>query len=252
MQISVTIITFNEANNIQRCLQSVASVADEIIVIDSYSTDQTAEIARQCGATVISQKFLGHIEQKNLAISYANHDYILSLDADEALDEQLASVILSIKKAGVPAQAYWVNRFNNYCGQWIKFGAWRSDKKIRLFNKHYGTWGGINPHDRIVLSESVQPETLKGNLLHWSYNSITEHQNKVYKYAEIAALAYQKTGKKSSVFKIVMSPVFRFVRDYFFKLGLLDGKNGLIIAALTAKEVYLKYKLLKGFGLNQN
>ena len=233
-------------------MQSVASVADEIIVLDSYSTDQTAEIARKCGATVISQKFLGHIEQKNLAISYANHDYILSLDADEALDEQLASVILSIKKAGVPAQAYWVNRFNNYCGQWIKFGAWRSDKKIRLFNKHFGSWGGINPHDRIVLSESVQPETLKGNLLHWSYNSIAEHQNKVNKYAEIAALAYQKTGKKSSAFKTVMSPAFRFVRDYFFKLGFLDGKNGLIIAALTAKEVYLKYKLLKGFGLNQN
>ncbi len=252
MQISVTIITFNEASNIQRCLQSVASVADEIIVLDSYSTDQTVEIARQCGAAVISQKFLGHIEQKNLAISHAQYDYILSLDADEALDEQLASVILSIKKAGVPAQAYWLNRYNNYCGQWIRYGAWRSDKKIRLFNKHIGTWGGINPHDRIVLSASVQPKTLKGNLLHWSYNSIEEHQNKVHKYAEIAALAYQKTGKKSSVFKIVMRPVFRFVRDYFFKLGFLDGKNGLVIAALTAKEVYLKYKLLKGFGLNQN
>jgi glycosyltransferase involved in cell wall biosynthesis len=252
MQISVTIITFNEASNIQRCLQSVASVADEIIVLDSYSTDQTVEIARQSGATVISQKFLGHIEQKNLAISNAQFDYILSLDADEALDKQLASEILAIKKTGKPAKAYWLNRYNNYCGQWIKFGAWRSDKKIRLFNKHFGTWGGINPHDRIVLSESVQPETLKGNLLHWSYNNIAEHQNKVNKYAEIAALAYQKTGKKSSAFKIVMSPVFRFVRDYFFKLGLLDGKNGLIIAALTAKEVYLKYKLLKGFGLNQN
>ncbi len=252
MQISVTIITFNEASNIQRCLQSVASVADEIIVLDSYSTDQTVEIARQSGATVISQKFLGHIEQKNLAISNAQFDYILSLDADEALDKQLASEILAIKKTGKPAKAYWLNRYNNYCGQWIKFGAWRSDKKIRLFNKHFGTWGGINPHDRIVLSESVQPETLKGNLLHWSYNNIAEHQNKVNKYAEIAALAYQKTGKKSSVFKIVMSPVFRFVRDYFFKLGLLDGKNGLIIAALNAKEVYLKYKLLKGVGLNQN
>jgi len=203
MQISVTIITFNEASNIQRCLQSVASIADEIIVLDSYSTDQTAEIASQCGATVISQKFLGHIEQKNLAISYANHDYILSIDADEALDEQLASEILAIKKTDNPAQAYWLNRFNNYCGQWIRFGAWCSDKKIRIFNKHFGTWGGINPHDRIVLSESVQPETLKGNLLHWSYNSITEHQNKVNKYAEIAALAYLKTGKKSSAFKIL-------------------------------------------------
>jgi glycosyltransferase involved in cell wall biosynthesis len=252
MRISVTIIAYNEAVNIGRCLQSVKHIADEIIVVDSFSTDQTVAIATAEGARVISQKFLGHIEQKNFAIAQATYEYILSLDADEALDDTLIDTLLKLKKSNAPAKAYWVNRYNNYCGQWINYGAWRSDKKIRFFDKNYGKWGGINPHDKIILSDSVQTETLKGNLLHWSYYSIAEHQSRVIKYAQIAALAYQKTGKKSSYIKIILSPVFRFVRDYIFKLGFLDGKHGFIIASLTAKEVYLKYKHLKSFGLNQN
>jgi glycosyltransferase involved in cell wall biosynthesis len=245
MKISVTIITYNEAKNIARCLQSVHDIADEVIVVDSYSTDQTVSIAQSLGAKVFSHAFLGHIEQKNLAISHAQFDYILSLDADEALDTTLIEEIKGIKKSAHPAMAYIGNRYNNYCGQWINHGAWKSDKKVRFFHKQIGKWGGINPHDKIVLAESVQPETLRGQILHWSYYSIAEHKGRIEKYAHIAAKAYQLQGKTSSWVKIIMSPAFRFFRDYFFKLGFLDGKHGFIIAMLTAKEVYLKYKLLK-------
>ena len=194
---------------------------------------------------VFNQEFLGHIAQKNKAISYTQFDYVLSLDADEALDETLIQELLKIKNMPAPAKAYTLNRYNNYCGQWINFGAWRSDKKIRLFDKHIGKWGGKNPHDKIKIPENIQALELKGNLLHWSYTSLEEHRNKIENYAAIAAKAYHEAGKKSSSFKIVLSPVFRFTRDYLFKLGFLDGKYGLLIATLTAKEVYLKYKKLR-------
>lgn len=250
MQISVTIITYNEAANIGRCIGSVKAIADEIIVLDSFSTDETASIATSLGAKVFQQPFLGHIEQKNLAISKANFAYILSLDADEALDETLINEIVAIKSLSNPAKAYATNRYNNYCGKWINYGAWSSDVKIRFFNKDFGTWGGLNPHDKIVLKEGINAEKLKGKILHWSYTSMAEHQGKIERYAEIAAKAYQQKGKSSSTFKIIFSPIFRFIRDYLFKLGFLDGKYGFIIARLTAKEVYLKYLLLKRLKAN--
>jgi len=251
MKISAAIITYNEANNIGRCLQSLKLVADEIVVLDSNSKDETVNIAKAAGAMVFNQEFLGHIAQKNKAISYTQFDYVLSLDADEALDETLIQELLKIKNKPAPAKAYTLNRYNNYCGQWINFGAWRSDKKIRLFDKHIGKWGGKNPHDKIEIPENIQALELKGNLLHWSYTSIEEHRNKIENYAAIAAKAYHEAGKKSSSFKIVLSPVFRFTRDYLFKLGFLDGKNGLLIATLTAKEVYLKYKKLRDLNKGQ-
>ena len=245
MKISAAIITYNEANNIGRCLQSLKGVADEMIVLDSNSKDETVNIAKAAGAMVFNQEFLGHIAQKNKAISYTQFDYVLSLDADEALNETLIEEIVKIKNNPNPAKAYTLNRYNNYCGKWINFGAWRSDKKIRLFDKHIGKWGGKNPHDKIEIPANVDAVELKGNLLHWSYTSIEEHRNKIESYAAIAAIAYQESGKKSSYFKIALSPIFRFTRDYIFKLGFLDGKYGFLIAALTAKEVYLKYKKLR-------
>lgn len=248
MKLSVAIITHNESKNITRCIQSVQSIADDIIVIDSFSTDNTVELAKALGARVVLQQFLGHIEQKNFAISHALFPFILSLDADEAIDETLKNEIIKIKALSNPVDGYITNRHNNYCGQWINHGAWQSDLKLRLWNSKKGKWGGLNPHDKFELQTGSNIEKLQGKILHWSYNSITEHEGKVEYFSTIAAKAYHVKGKKSSYFKIWFSPVFRFVRDYFFNLGFLDGKFGFVIAKLTAKEVRLKYKKLKELG----
>lgn len=243
-KLSVVVITFNEESNIARCLNSVKNIADDIVVVDSYSTDSTKEIAEKLGAKVILQKFLGHIEQKNFAITQAKYPFILSLDADEAIDEKLEREIRKIKQ-NRNSDGYAINRYNNYVGKWINHGAWKSDVKLRLWDSRKGKWGGLNPHDVFEMKDGAKIEKIGGNILHWSYKSVTEHQNKIEYFSDIAARAYKKKGKKSSWFKIAFSPCFRFVRDYIFKLGFLDGKYGFIIAKLTAYEVYLKYKKLK-------
>ncbi len=244
-QLSVAIITYNEQKNIARCINSVKKVADDIVIIDSYSTDDTVKIAEELGARVVFNKFPGHIEQKNFAISQAKYSFILSLDADEAIDETFEQEILTIKNQSQIAAAYNTNRLNNYCGKWINFGAWKNDWKLRLWDSTKGKWGGMNPHDKFTLENpNEQIITLRGKILHWSYYSVNEHQQRASKYADIAARAYLKQGKKSSIFKIYFSPIFRFVRDYFIKLGFLDGKYGFMIAKITAQEVFLKYKKL--------
>lgn len=244
MELSIAIITHNESLNIERCINSVKSIADDIIVVDSYSTDNTVALAKQMGARVVLQEFLGHIEQKNFAIAQAKFPFILSLDADEAIDDTLLNEIKAIKSSAAHADGYLINRFNNYCGQWIKHGAWESDIKLRLWDSTKGKWAGLNPHDKFEMVPGANIQPLKGKILHWSYNSVEEHKGKVEYFSTIAAQAYFNRGKKSSYFKIVFSPLFRFVRDYIFKLGFLDGKYGLIIARLTAKEVRLKYQKL--------
>lgn len=244
MNLSVAIITYNESQNIERCINSVKAIADDIVVIDSYSTDNTAELAKELGARVILQKFLGHIEQKNFAISKAQYPFILSLDADEAIDEKLKQEIITLKNSSKIADGYIINRHNNYCGQWINHGAWKSDLKLRLWDSPKGKWGGMNPHDKFEMDDNAKITLLEGKILHWSYTSVAQHEGKVDYFSTIAAKAYHAKGKKSSVFKILFSPLFRFLRDYIFKLGFLDGKYGFIIAKLTAKEVYFKYKKL--------
>jgi glycosyltransferase involved in cell wall biosynthesis len=244
MNLSVAIITHNESQNIERCINSVKAIADDIVIIDSYSTDNTAELAKELGARVILQKFLGHIEQKNFAISKAQYPFILSLDADEAIDEKLKQEIITLKNSSKIADGYIINRHNNYCGQWINHGAWKSDLKLRLWDSRKGKWGGMNPHDKFEMDANTKITLLEGKILHWSYTSVAQHEGKVDYFSTIAAKAYHNRGKKSSLFKILFSPLFRFLRDYILKFGFLDGKYGFIIAKLTAKEVYFKYKKL--------
>ena len=150
VQLSAVIITFNEESNITRCILSLKAVADEIIVVDSYSTDNTAGIARSLGATVYQEKFRGYIGQKNFALQLASHRYVLSLDADEELDEKLIASILEEKKS-FPKRAYCMNRCTRLSGHFIKHGLWYPDKKLRLFNRQLGKCGGLNPHDKIIM-----------------------------------------------------------------------------------------------------
>lgn len=243
VKISAVIITFNEEKNIGRCLKSLGEVVDEIVVVDSFSTDNTSKICMQYGAKFISHSFEGHIQQKNWAITQASNKYVLSLDADEALSEDLKKSILKIKN-NWNADGFSFNRLNNYCGKWIKHGLWYPDIKLRLWDSTKGKWGGINPHDKFELSPNSSQIHLKGDLLHYSYYSLEEYKIQAKKFANISAKAYFEVGKKSSYLKIFLNPIMKFVKGYFFKLGFLDGKKGFEIARISYWETKEKYKKL--------
>jgi len=244
VSISGVIITFNEEKNIERCLISLKEVCDEIIVVDSYSTDGTEQICLQHKVRFIKNSFSGHIEQKNFAMSQASNDIILSLDADEALSKKLKASILEAKE-NWGFEAYSFNRFTNYCGQWIKHSGWYPDSKTRIWNRTKGKWGGTNPHDRVELDGQTQVRKLKGDLLHYSYYTMGEHVLRSAKYAKIAAIAMHNQGKKASIIKMISSTTFRFIKDYFFRLGFLDGFYGLMICGTSSHTTFLKYAYLR-------
>jgi len=245
MQISAVIITKNEERNIERCLQSLQGVVDEVIVVDSFSTDNTESICQKCNVQFIKHIFEGHIEQKNYAMQQANLPFVLSLDADEVLSSTLKQSIQKIKSKSFPADAYKFNRLNNYCGKWIKHGGWYPDTKIRLWNKNKGCWSGTNPHDKVIMQKNTKIVHLKGNLLHYTYNSISEHIQQMEKFSTIAAEQLKKNGKKTTLPLILLKSNWKFIRDYFFKAGFLDGYYGFIICKINAMTTFLKYVKLK-------
>jgi len=242
IKISATIITFNEEKNIERCLKSLLKIADEIVVVDSNSTDKTVEIAEQLGAKVILQNFLGHIEQKNFAIAQCSHQYILSLDADEALDDTLKKSISKIK-TNWEFDGYKFNRLTSYCGKWIKTCGWYPDTKVRLVDKNKAKWRGTNPHDRLDVEGKIKH--LKGDILHHSFYSVDQHKKQIEYFTDIASKAYFNEGRKASIVKIYLSPVMKFIRSYVLQLGFTDGYYGFLISWLSAGAKYKKYSKLK-------
>lgn len=238
--LSVVIITYNEEINIRRCLESVQGVGDEIIVVDSGSVDNTADICRSMGATVIQQDFLGYIEQKNFATAQAKNDWILSLDADEALTPELKATILSTFP-DPKADGYTLNRITNYCGTWVKHSGWYPDVKLRLYDRRKGQWTGVNPHDRFRLNLGSKMLHLHGDLQHYSYNTISDHLKQIDRFSTIGAVSMFNNGIRSSVLKIIYKPFARFMRHFVFKLGFLDGLTGFTIAVNSAHAVFLKY-----------
>jgi len=251
-KLSVAIITKNEERNIGRCLDSVAGIADEIVVVDSGSDDRTMEICAAYDVVFKVHPFQGHIEQKNLALSLCSYQHVLSLDADEALSPQLFDAILAEKAKGFK-DGYSLNRRTRYCGKWIRFGGWYPDRKTRLIQRKLFAWGGTNPHDRLIANTShVQLAHLKGDLLHYSINTLDEHRKVVDNFSSIAAKAMFQQGKKTGREKKYTSAVFRFLQSYLFTLGFLEGWQGWHIARLSAKAKYLKYKKLELLYLTQN
>jgi glycosyltransferase involved in cell wall biosynthesis len=243
LSLSVVIITFNEAHNIERCIDSVRAVADEIIVLDSYSTDRTVEIALNSGAVVHQEKFRGYIGQKNFAMQLASHNYVLSLDADEALDDKLAASILEVKNTFL-FRAYRMNRCTNFCGHYIRHGLWYPDKKIRLFDRRIARWAGLNPHDKIELQNAFPIKHLNGDILHYSFNTMDDHIWQNNRLSTIAAMSLYNIGRRSSWFKMLIRPAWAFIHGYFFRLGFLDGFDGFTIAVNTSHQVFLKYSKL--------
>lgn len=241
--LSVVIITFNEEHSIARCIHSVKKVADEVIVLDSFSTDNTIGVARSMGAIIYQEKFRGYIGQKNLAIRYASNNYVLSLDADEALDEKLVASILEAKKT-FSSRAYRMNRCTNYCGHFIRHGLWYPDKKIRLFDRRIANWGGLNPHDRILLDEKFPVKHLKGDILHYSFDKPEDLVWQNNRMTSIAAASLYANGHRSSWFKMLFNPAWAFFYGYVCKLGFLDGADGFTISVSTSYQSFLKHSKL--------
>jgi glycosyltransferase involved in cell wall biosynthesis len=238
IKLSVVIITLNEEKNISRCLSSVAGLADEIIVVDSFSTDKTKEICQQFGVRFFEQKFLGYEAQKNFAHQLAEYDYVLSLDADEVLSEKLFEEIKKLK-SHFSLDGYKFNRLTNYNGQWIHHCGWYPDSKVRLVKKNKAQWGGGIIHEGL----EVQGITgfVEGDLLHFSYDSISSHIQQTNKFSTMEAKVRFENGKRASIVKLVTRPPFQFFKDYFLKLGILDGRYGFIICFINALYVLLKY-----------
>lgn len=243
-KISVVIITLNEGKKISRCIDSVKDVADEIIVVDSFSTDRTKEICLSKNVRFVEHKFEGHIEQKNYVVSLASNNIVLSLDADEELSPTLKESILKVKN-DFQSDAYSFNRLNNYYGKWIHHSGMYPDRKVRLWNRTKGEWGGTNPHDKVIMQSDAETSFLKGNLLHYTCETISEHVNQQNWFSNIAAKAMREKGKKSGWAIILLAPLFKFVRCYFLNLGFLDGFHGLVVCTITAYSTFLKYVKLK-------
>jgi glycosyltransferase involved in cell wall biosynthesis len=250
-QISVVIITYNEERNIARCLDSVKTIADEIVVIDSFSTDKTEEICKTNKVRFISHAFEGHIEQKNWAITQAGFPHILSLDADEVVSDQLAEAILEVKQ-NWKKDGYSFNRLTNYCGKWIKHGGWYPDRKLRLWDSRKGSWTGENPHDKYELKAGCTSGQLKGDLLHYSFNSIEDHLKQIEKFSFLAASARFKNGKRTNLFNILMKPLARFFKGYIFRMGFLDGYYGFVIHRLSMNAVFLRHIKLREMWKSKN
>ena len=243
-KLSVVIITFNEERNIARCLDSVKDVADDVVVVDSFSTDTTKAICVEKGARFVEHAFGGHIEQKNWAITQALFPHVLSLDADEALDARLVASIRAAKKEW-KHDGYSMNRLTNYCGKWIRHSSWYPDRKLRLWDSRLGKWGGTNPHDKYEMRANSSLGFLEGDILHYSFYTIKDHLNQVAKFSEIAAQAYFAEGRKSMLLKVWISPAMKFFKMYVLKLGFLDGYAGFVIARISAYANYIKYARLR-------
>lgn len=243
-KISAVIITLNEARNISRCLRSLEGIADEVVVLDSGSTDATQELCRAHGARFFEHPFISYSDQKNRANALATHDLIFSIDADEVLSDALRAALAHLKSSPDATQtdAWQMNRMTNYCGQWIRHSGWYPDRKIRLFDRRKAAWGGPNPHEILELAEGTQVGFLHGDLLHYSYATVQEHLDKTRRYNEMSIRNLLAKGRRSNWLQVIFSPVFKFFRNYILKAGFLDGRAGFTICRIAALETYWKYR----------
>lgn len=243
-KLSVVIITYNEEQNIGHCLNSVVDVADDIVIIDAFSTDQTEKICKEFQVRFIQEKWMGYSTAKNFGNTQARFDWILSLDADEALSPELAQSILHEKHSIDSPSIYRLNRLTNYCGKWIRYGGWYPDLKVRLFDRKKSVWEG-NVHEQLTNINEGSISILTGDLFHYSYHSLRDHKMKLELYSDLAAQTLWEKGKKASIIKRYLSPVAKFVNDYILKRGFMDGAAGFQIAMLSASATYKKYRKLQ-------
>lgn len=248
-KISAVIITYNEESFIDKCLESIDGIADEIIVVDSFSTDATEEICKKYNVRFVKNKFTGYKDQKNFALQLATYRNILSLDADEALSDRLRKSIISIKD-NWEYDGYKFKRRNNFCGTWIKYSQWYPNSQLRLFHSDKGQFGELNIHEKFIMSNGGKIGKLDGDLLHWPCSTFEEHVEKMCKYSVIGANEFHKAGKKANLFTPYIHLIWGFLRTYIINRGFLDGRIGFMICTTYAKSTFNKYKKLRHLNSN--
>ena len=241
INLSAVVMTLNEEKNIGRCLDSLQGVVEETLVVDSYSTDGTKEIALEKGAKVLEHPFEGFVEQRRYAVQKAEYNHVLVLDADEALSTELRKKIAAIKN-NWKYDGYYFNRLTNYCGKWIRHCSWYPDKKLRMWDRRKITIQGENPHDKIFMKQGSSTKWIKKDILHFSFPSIESHVKTANHFSEVAAREALKKNKKIVfVIHVLLNPFYTFLNKYFFRLGFLDGFYGFVICSISAFANFLKY-----------
>lgn len=240
-KISVTVRTFNEEKNIRACLESV-SWANEIVVVDSESTDKTVSIAREYTEKIVIQPWLGHIRQSQFATDQASNLWVLSMDADEQVSPGLRDEILGIDLANAGCDAYEMPRRHFFMQKWINHSAWYPDYKIRLFRKDRCRWGGYAPHDKVQVTGSTG--RLKNDILHYIYLDLDHFASTKNKYSTLTALDHYKNGKRADILDVTLRPLYAFLYRYFVRLGILDGLPGFTISIMESHAVFMKYMKL--------
>jgi len=241
-QISACVITFNEEAHVEECLKSL-EWCDELVVVDSHSTDRTREIAEGLGARVIERDWPGFGPQKEVAVAEASHDWVLCLDADERVTPELREEIERVRAGGFAGvYGYRIPRLSNYLGRWIRHGTWYPSRQLRLYHRAHGAWGGNAPHEKVTLDGPTQ--NLNGDMLHYTYRSFTDHQQKIDAYTTTMAEGMFAKGKRASALDMLTHPLWRFFSFYILRRGFLEGWQGFLLACLTAHYVRMKYAKL--------
>ncbi len=243
LKISATLVTLNEEMNLPRALESLRC-CDEVVVVDSGSTDRTVDLAQKLGARVVESEWLGYAAQKNFAAEQAAHDWILSLDADEALSEALEAEIWEIKREGPQADGYTIPRMAQYMGRWILHSGWYPDRKIRLYDRRHGRWIGEYVHESVKVDGRLGH--LTSNLLHFTCSSLSQHLKTMDRYTTLAAQEMVAQGRRAPLWRILLDPPWAFWKSYVLQRGFLDGFEGLVIAYMAAMYVFVKYTKARG------
>lgn len=239
--VSATLITYNEQANIEEALVSL-DWADEIVVVDSGSTDRTLEICRRFTDRIFHRDWTGFVDQKNFAVDKARHDWIFSLDADERPSPELRSEIRALSGRGFGCKGYRIPRAAYFMGRWIRHGDWYPDLQLRLFDRRRARWQGGRVHESVKVAGA--PGRLAGEIQHYTYRSLSDYLKRLESYSSLAAADYREKGKTSNGFKMAGNPIAAFIRAYLLKRGFLDGAPGLMVAAMGAVSVFFKYAKL--------
>ena len=249
MQLSAVVICHNEEAHIAACLKSLRNVSDDLIVIDSGSTDNTVQIAEDLGAKVYSMDWIGYGANKNYGIEQAQHDWIISLDSDEVLSQELIDTIKNLKLTN--NKVYSLDRMTFYENQWIKHSGWYPDRVKRIFRKEI-KWDLKEVHETLLVPTSSEIVDLNGKLEHYSYSSKDDHLQRIDRYARLAAQELIKNNEGVSMLKRILGPAFRWVKAYIIKGGFLDGRAGLQIAKLDAHMIRKRHQYYDYFNAQQN
>lgn len=252
-QITATILTYNEEDRIEACLMSLAGVADEIVVVDSFSTDSTLDICRRYGCRIKQRRLAGYGAQRQYATSLASHNYILSIDADEMLSPALASEIVALKEEGFTHRVYTAPRLNFYCGRPVRYCGWYPDMQLRLFDRRYANWSLSEVAEQVIFRDSVNPHALHGDILHYRCQTAAEFRRKEKHHALLHA---RNIAADTSISTTPLTPLFEGLRSFsvafFANKGIAAGMAGLTISTQAFRSAWLAFSTANRFRNENN